>query len=171
MRWFEALVGRNAPAIGKRPMSRWAMLRRIAMVVVALLLSGYPALADVTAAGVWEQVNEKTGEVQSTITISQSGGVFVGRITSIFPKPGRPADPLCVNCPGAQKGLPMKGLQIIDGMKQSGLDYADGTILDPESGSVYTATMQLSQDGKHLNVRGYIGISAFGRSQTWNRLR
>jgi len=147
-------------------------VRPVAVMAVAVaMLSATSALADMTAAGVWEQINEKTGEAQSTVTISQSGGVFVGRVTSIFVKPGNPTNPICVKCSGAQKGQPMKGLQIIDGMKQSGLSYSDGTILDPESGTLYSATMQLSPDGAHLMVRGYVGISAFGRSQTWNRVR
>lgn len=124
-----------------------------------------------TAAGVWEQVNEKTGEAQSTVTISKSGDAYIGVVTSIFVKPGNPANPICVKCSGALKNQPMKGLQIINGMKQDGLNYSDGTILDPESGTVYSATMQVSPDGKHLTVRGYVGISAFGRSQVWNRVR
>jgi uncharacterized protein (DUF2147 family) len=139
--------------------------------LVFLILSATSALADMTAAGQWEQVDDKTGRVKSTITIAQSGGVFVGRVTQIFPEPGHPTDPKCDKCAGAAKGQPIKGLQIIEGLKQSGLDYSDGTILDPESGSVYSAQMQLSPDGRHLTVRGYIGISALGRSQVWNRLR
>ena len=58
----------------------------------------------------------------------------------------------------------------IEGMKQSGLDYEDGTILDPETGKIYHANMHLSPDGAKLTVRGYIGLSIFGRSQTWNRV-
>lgn len=127
--------------------------------------------ADQTAAGVWEQVNEKTGQAQSTITISKSGPAYVGTITSIYPQAGKPADPVCSKCEGASKNRPIKGLQIINDMQQQGNDYSGGTILDPESGSVYNATMQLSPDGKHLTVRGYVGIPTFGRSQTWNRLK
>lgn len=127
--------------------------------------------ADQTAVGVWEQVNEKTGQAQSTITISKSGPAFVGTISSIYPQPGKPADPVCSKCEGSLKNRPIKGLQIINDMQQQGSEYTGGTILDPESGSVYNATMQLSPDGKHLTVRGYIGIPTFGRSQTWNRLK
>lgn len=152
------------------------LVRRVALMgIVAGLAVGLapcPASsADQTAAGVWEQVNEKTGEAQATITIAKSGPAYVGTITTIYPKPGHPTDPICVNCPGSLKNRPMKGLQIINDMQQSGLDYTGGTILDPESGSVYTANMQLSTDGRHLTVRGYVGIPTFGRSQTWNRIR
>jgi uncharacterized protein (DUF2147 family) len=59
----------------------------------------------------------------------------------------------------------------IEGMKQSGLDYDGGTILDPETGKVYSANMHLSADGNQLTVRGYLGLSLFGRSQTWVRAR
>ena len=136
-----------------------------------LALSIVGAWADVTAAGVWETIDDKSGKAKSTVTISLSGGVYVGRVTTIFPDPGHPANPVCANCTGAAHKAPIKGLQIIDGMKQSGLEYTGGTILDPESGTVYNALMQLSPDGAHLVVRGYVGISAFGRSQTWNRVK
>jgi uncharacterized protein (DUF2147 family) len=150
--------------------------RRVALmgIVVSLaagVMPGPASAADQTAAGVWEQVNEKTGEAQATITIVKSGPAYVGTITTIYPKPGHPVDPICVNCSGSLKNRPMKGLQIINDMQQSGLEYTGGTILDPESGSVYTANMQLSADGRHLTVRGYVGIPTFGRSQTWNRIR
>ena len=44
-----------------------------------------------------------------------------------------------------------------------------GDILDPESGSVYRCKMHLEQDGSRLVLRGYIGFSLLGRSQTWQR--
>ena len=64
----------------------------------------------------------------------------------------------------------MLGLVIIKGMQRQGLEYENGTIMDPRSGSVYNAMMHLSPDGRTLVVRGYLGISLFGKDQTWYRL-
>ena len=42
-----------------------------------------------------------------------------------------------------------------------------GTILDPNNGKTYKLRLKPVEDGKKLEVRGYIGAPMFGRSQTW----
>ena len=122
-----------------------------------------------TAAGVWQQIDDD-GKVGALVTISEEQGVYVGRLSQLFPEPGDDPNPICTECSGDKHNLPILGLVFIEGMKQSGLDYEDGTILDPETGKIYHASMHLSPDGAKLTVRGYIGLSIFGRSQTWNRV-
>ncbi|MDR3493488.1 MAG: DUF2147 domain-containing protein [Ancalomicrobiaceae bacterium] len=139
-----------------------------AMFVLAGVISAY---AETTAAGVWETVDDKTGKVRSTVTILQSGNAFVGQVTSIVSRPGEPLNPVCEQCQGSKHNRPIMGLQIIEQMKRDGLTYSGGTILEPETGKIYNATMTLSEDGKKLTVRGFVGIAAFGRSQTWIRLK
>jgi uncharacterized protein (DUF2147 family) len=121
-----------------------------------------------SAAGVWRQVDE-SGKVGALVTITRDGDVFVGRLSRLFLDPGDDPNPICENCPGDKHNQPFLGLVFIEGMKQSGLDYT-GTVLDPETGKIYNAKMSLSPDGKRLTVRGYIGLSIFGRSQTWTRV-
>jgi uncharacterized protein (DUF2147 family) len=143
---------------------------RVALAGLSVLLMLVPASsAAPTAAGVWKQIDE-SGKPGALVTISQEGEFFVGRLTHLFPEPGDDPNPICDRCPGDRLNQPVLGLVFIEGMKQSGLDYEGGTILDPETGKVYSANMHLSADGAELTVRGYLGLSIFGRSQTWLRV-
>jgi uncharacterized protein (DUF2147 family) len=144
------------------------------IIVGALVLVGAMGLpvraAEPTAAGLWEQVDDNTGKPESWFKITERNGVYVGNIVKIFFKPGEDENWVCDRCEGAEKGAPVLGLALIKGMRRNGNSYENGTIMDPRDGSVYRALMQLSPDGNKLEVRGYLGISLFGRSQTWNRL-
>ena len=125
-----------------------------------------------SAEGLWEQIDEKTGKAESWFRIYKKGDVYEGQIVKMFPKPGE--DPnkewRCDKCEGEDKGAPVLGMALIKGMKRNGLAYEDGSITDPRDGSVYRALMNLSPDNKTMEMRGYLGISLFGRSQTWKRL-
>jgi uncharacterized protein (DUF2147 family) len=125
--------------------------------------------AEPTAAGLWEQVDERSTP-ESWFKITERNGVYEGTIAKIFFKPGEDPNWVCDKCQGAEKGRPVLGLTLIKGMRRNGLSYENGTIMDPRDGSVYRALMRLSPDGKKLEVRGYLGISLFGQSQVWNRL-
>lgn len=48
--------------------------------------------------------------------------------------------------------------------------WDDGTIYDPKEGKTYSCVMVLSSPNK-LDVRGYIGLSLFGRTETWTRVK
>ncbi|CAN5355844.1 DUF2147 domain-containing protein [soil metagenome] len=47
--------------------------------------------------------------------------------------------------------------------------YTSGTVYDPESGKTYDCKMSLN--GDILKVRGYIGISLFGRTELFQRIK
>jgi uncharacterized protein (DUF2147 family) len=62
------------------------------------------------------------------------------------------------------------GLEIMkDFVYDGNYTWVDGDIYDPKSGNTYSCKMNLSQDYKTLEVRGYIGISLFGRTEIWKR--
>jgi uncharacterized protein (DUF2147 family) len=126
--------------------------------------------AEPSAVGLWEQVDETSGKAESWFRITERNGVYEGAIVKIFYKPGEDQNWVCDKCEGAERGAPVLGLMLIKGMRRNGDTYEDGTIMDPRDGSVYRALMRLSADGRKLEVRGYLGISLFGRSQIWNRL-
>ncbi|MDH3613093.1 MAG: DUF2147 domain-containing protein [Gammaproteobacteria bacterium] len=65
----------------------------------------------------------------------------------------------------------LEGMTIMSGFEYSGNDkWTGGTIYDPNSGRTYKCTLtQVDRDT--IKVRGYIGVSLFGRSDTWTRDR
>jgi uncharacterized protein (DUF2147 family) len=144
------------------------------MIIAAVVLMGAAGLpvraAEPTAAGLWEQVDDNTGRPESWFKITERNGVYVGNLVKIFFKPGEDENWVCDRCEGAEKGAPVLGLALIKGMRRNGYSYENGTIMDPRDGSVYRALMRLTPDGNKLEVRGYLGISLFGRTQVWNRL-
>jgi uncharacterized protein (DUF2147 family) len=117
--------------------------------------------------GAWKTFDDKTGEARAIVRIYEQGGKLFGRIEQSF-KPGA-ATRVCAVCTDERKNQPIIGLVIIRNLKRDGNEYNGGDILDPESGSVYRCKMHLEQDGARLVLRGYIGFSLLGRSQTWQR--
>jgi uncharacterized protein (DUF2147 family) len=143
---------------------------KLCLVAVALLLGGQASSAEPqTVAGVWKQIDPDTGKVGALVTFTESGGVFKGSFSKLYLDSGDDPNPLCRKCRGSQRCKPLLGLVFIDGMRRSGSKYDGGTILDPETGTSYSANMKLSPDGNTLTVRGYVGIPLFGQSQTWKR--
>jgi uncharacterized protein (DUF2147 family) len=142
----------------------------VSAAVVLAAANGPLRAAEPSAVGLWEQVDEKSGKPESWFKIIERNGAFTGNIVKIFFKPGEDENWTCDKCEGDERGKPVLGLALIKGMHRDGLKYENGTLMDPRDGSVYKARMELSPDGQKLEVRGYLGISLFGRSQMWNRL-
>lgn len=68
-----------------------------------------------------------------------------------------------------QRGKPIIGLVMLKDFVEDMHDnhkWVGGTIYDPENGKTYSSQMTLENDST-LNVRGYVGIPLFGRSQEW----
>jgi uncharacterized protein (DUF2147 family) len=142
----------------------------LALAASLLTACALPASAQ-TVAGVWQQIDPSTGKVGALVTFAGTDGIFSGAISKLFPDPGDDQNPLCIKCPDGKKNQPILGLVFIEGMRQSGLAYDGGTILDPDTGTLYNANMQLSPDGNELVVRGYVGLPLLGQSQIWRRVR
>lgn len=122
-----------------------------------------------TPAGLWKTIDDNTGNVRSLIRITQVNGEYNGTIEKLFRTPDQDQNPKCDKCEGALKDKPITGMTILTGLRQDGSEFADGKILDPENGKVYSSKASLDDNGKKLEVRGFIGVSLFGRSQTWVR--
>lgn len=125
--------------------------------------------AELSPAGLWKTVDDQTGQVKGLVRIREVNGQFEGKIDKIFPKPGDDPAPKCEKCDGPRHNQPVLGLTFMWGFIKQGDEYQGGEILDPETGKIYRSKMTLIDGGKKLEVRGFIGFSLFGRSQTWLR--
>lgn len=141
----------------------------LAALALGLLPIPFALAAPPGPAGLWKTIDDKTKKPRGQVLIYEQNGLFFGRIASTF----NPAEALkrCVPCKDERKDQPVIGLLILRNMKGEGEDgeYDGGDILDPDNGTVYRCKMRLADGGKKLIVRGYIGFSLLGRSQTWLR--
>jgi uncharacterized protein (DUF2147 family) len=134
-------------------------------------LSSIPAWADGSPVGVWKTIDDQSGKPKSLIRITETDGELKGTIEKLFRAPEQDQNPKCHKCEGAFKDQPVIGMTILSGLKKDGdgYSYSGGKIVDPVSGKVYKSKIAVIEDGKKLNVRGYIGMPVLGRTQTWER--
>ena len=121
--------------------------------------------------GTWKNIDDKTGSSKAILEIRQeSNGTYTAKIVKVTPRPGYTPKETCINCPAPYTNKPILGMDVMKGLKHSGdNNYTGGKLIDPLSGNIYSCKAKLSSNGKRLTLRGYVGISALGRSQTWIR--
>jgi len=124
--------------------------------------------AQMTPEGLWRTVDDKTGQPKAEIRITANNGVLSGVVEKALVTSG---EPNCTECTDDRKDKPKLGMEIIRGAKKTeGKDlWEEGKILDPDNGKNYTLRMVPLEDGKKLQVRGYIG--PFFRTQIWQRIQ
>ena len=141
------------------------MKKRLIFMFMTMFL-GIGSMSAQSVIGKWKTIDDETGKAKSIVEISEKNGKLYGKVVEILTDK---KDAKCDKCPGADKGKPIKGLTIITGLKKDGSEYNGGKILDPTSGKEYKCMMKLNGKDK-LDVRGYVGIQALGRTQTWIRM-
>ncbi len=151
------MVPKQARASQKVKLQRYASL--LGAVSFALPLSA-PA-----AAGADGMTGNWITQDHSVVQIYSCGGdmlcaklirtVLPNSIDDLNPDPLLKNRPIC----GVQLG---KDFAVIDPSHAKA-----GKFYDPNVGKTYTADITLT--GETLKVRGYIGVSLFGRTETWHR--
>jgi uncharacterized protein (DUF2147 family) len=137
-----------------------------ALLSVLLAVSALAGPPD-TPVGRWKTYDDKTGAVHGLVEVTEEQGVLKGRILKSY-DPLKP-NPTCDLCEGENKGKPVLGMVFLWGLSRQGDEFKGGFILDPDNGKVYKAKLKLEDGGRKLQVRGFIGISLLGRTQTWVR--
>ena len=151
------------------PYRNWVLFLLVAIMVLPICLRAEGASsAPDSPVGRWKTIDDKTGQAKAIVEIREANGHLEGHITQLFHPPV--PHPQCIKCTGALKNKPVMGMRILWGMRQNGSEWTGGHVLDPESGNVYRCTIVVEQSGKVLHLRGYVGLSVFGRTEKWVRV-
>lgn len=158
-------------------------LTRLGTALAALLLVSIaaPRLAQAVPkyqpTGYWLTVGDEDGNPpRSVIEITKDAkGNLQAKIVKLYRQQGEKLQPMCDECDegfkGANiKGKPAFGLTIMWDVEYDEDDvWDDGEILDPANGKTYSVKLEVQKGGQKMEVRGYLGVSLLGRSQTWYR--
>lgn len=145
-------------------------MKKIASLLTVLLLSFFVGFAQQNGddiLGVWE-----TGNGKAQVKITKVGNYYFGRIVWLktpLDTDGKPKLDKNNQDP-SKKNNPILGLQLVGGFEFKGNNlWENGTIYDPETGKTYNCKITMT-DINNMNIRGFIGISMFGRTDTWKRV-
>ena len=139
-------------------------MKKILFSLVAML---FATLSYAQIEGKWKTIDDETGQAKSIVEITKkSNGTYVGKVSQLLIKP---ANANCTDCKDDRKNKPILGMEVIRDMKKDGNEFTGGTITDPKSGKTYKCI--ITRDGDKLNVRGYVGFSFVGRTQTWHAVK
>lgn len=148
------------------------MHRKIATLLVlaiAVLAAPLSALAQQTPVGTWTTIDDKTQQPKSVVEIYEAqDGSLVGKVLEVLQSDTGP-HPKCSKCDGDRKDQPVEGMVILWDVARIGSEWKGGKILDPATGKIYSVKMSLADNGKNLEVRGFMGFSLLGKTQTWQR--
>lgn len=118
--------------------------------------------------GVWEP-----GHGKAKVKIDKIDDKYYGKIVWLkepnYPDTGEPK--VDKNNPDeSMKNVPLRGYRILKDFQYKGNgEWSEGTIYDPENGNTYDCVITM-KDENTLDIRGYVGVKTFGRSDTWRRL-
>ncbi|GHE25507.1 DUF2147 domain-containing protein [Vulcaniibacterium thermophilum] len=141
---------------------------RTRLIALLFLLLPLTAFAQ-SPVGTWTTIDDKTKKPKSVVEIFEArDGTLSGRVVEILHSDRGP-NPVCDKCSGELKNKPVKGMVILWGVRRKGNVWEGGQILDPASGKVYSVKLTPVDGGRKLDVRGFMGFSLLGRTQTWTR--
>ena len=145
------------------------MQNKILIAIILILFSGISKAQENAndILGTWLTPGKDPAKVQ----IYKSVEKFYGKIIWLQNATDNSNPKVDINNPDKTKRTnPLIGLVILRDFKfNDDEEWRGGDIYDPESGKTYSSYMYL-KDKNTLKLRGYVGISLFGRTETWTRV-
>lgn len=143
---------------------------RKTLIALCLSLLSLAAFAqNASPVGTWTTIDDTTHKPKSHVEIyTTTNGSLAAKVVEVLQSDQGP-HPVCDACSGDRKGKPVEGMVIMWNVRKDGDTWDGGKILDPHNGKTYSVKLTPSADGSKMEVRGYMGFSLLGRSQTWIR--
>jgi len=151
----------------RAPLSVIGMICGLSLSILALVQNSQAA--DLSPEGYWKTVPDDDAN-PALIKVWKENEKMYAVIVKLFFNPAFPdrsLTPDCDKCRGELKDTPVVGIKIIKGLTRNADTWSGGEILDPNNGKFYKCYIKVVDDGRRLKVRGFIGISLFGRTQYW----
>lgn len=117
--------------------------------------------------GVWKAIDDEDNKPTSHIKLEKVNNQLSGKIVKLY---NVSEDTICEQCEGDKKNKPIVGMEILWDMNPEKEQWKGGKIMDPKNGKTYKCLIYLEDDDT-LKVRGYVGLPALGRTQTWYRVK
>jgi len=152
-------------------MKRTKFLVTSIVLVFSIIVSSLFAIEDSKPqnkiVGLWE-----VGSGKARVKVFAYGDKFAGKIVWLkepnYPEGGAKVDKN--NPDETLRAKPLLGFTNLTGFEDKGNNkYEGGTIYDPENGNTYNCVIEMTDDNT-LEVRGYIGVALFGRTDVWKRV-
>lgn len=141
----------------------------ILMAILCIFIIGsaniYAVEAD-SVLGVWTVESKKDDATQ--ITIYKCGNKYCGKISWL--KKSESLDEK--NPDKSLQSRKLLGMDIIFDFEFDDDQWEEGKIYDARSGTTYSCKMWYEDDTQNiLNVKGFVGISLFGKTSIWYRFK
>ncbi len=142
------------------------------LVVLLLAWSGLSLPADASdiagmrlssPVGLWEPL-DSSGKPLGLIRIFEVNGLYYGRIEPSSPTDDRTA--LCTHCMDERHNQPIIGLVLMRHLRPQNGEYVGGDILDPDTGRIWGCTLRLTDGGRRLIMRGFLGTGPVASSHS-----
>lgn len=146
-------------------------MKKIVLVIFAFVCILLSAKAQQNAddiVGVW-----LTGNGKAHVKINKVGNYYFGRIIWLKEPLNAEGKPKVDknNEVVSKQSKPLMGMQLVGGFEWKNDNLWDnGNIYDPENGKSYCCKINLD-NSTTMNIRGYIGISLFGRTDIWKKIK
>lgn len=150
-------------------MKKWKNLARMSILTICCYLFVGAYAVDKHAddvIGVW-----KTGSGKGMVRIYKEGNKYYGKIVWLKEPNDETGKPKVDknNSDESLRNRPLLGLvNLRDFVYKGNKVWENGRIYDPENGNDYSCEMKMT-DENTLEVRGFIGVSLFGRTDVWKR--